>query len=182
MDCIRIPGVCKEALRHEEPDGWIIATGAVGAGQAEVLRYLHDALGSVVGLTDDEGALVERYTYDPFGTTYIEEPVSGEFLPVPAYGNPWLWTGQRWDATTRLYHFLFRTCSPRLGRWLQRDPAGYVDGVSLVEYVGSAPMTWIDPLGLTPAEFAEGLWYGLISSSLTNLVPYDTPMFIREHD
>ena len=28
---------------------------------------------------------------------------------------------------------------PGHGRWLQRDPAGYVDGMSLYEYVSSRP-------------------------------------------
>ncbi|MBN2130246.1 MAG: RHS repeat-associated core domain-containing protein [Sedimentisphaerales bacterium] len=48
-----------------------------------------------------------------------------------------------------MYHFLFRSYSPRLGRWLQRDPIGYVDGVNMHEYVGSSPVGWLDPLGLT---------------------------------
>ena len=41
------------------------AAGAVAAvGTAETLYYVHDALGSVIGLTDASGALVERYVYD----------------------------------------------------------------------------------------------------------------------
>ncbi len=56
--------------------------GDEDAGTEEVLHYVHDALGSVVGLTDagDPDAtpepvppkLVERYDYDPYGKTYIE--------------------------------------------------------------------------------------------------------------
>jgi hypothetical protein len=47
----------------------------------EVLHYVRDALGSVVGLTSlgdraanppVPGTLVERYDYDPYGRTYIE--------------------------------------------------------------------------------------------------------------
>jgi hypothetical protein len=37
---------------------------------------------------------------------------------------------------------------PKHGRWLQRDPAGYVDGTSLYQYVGSAPLVVTDPEGL----------------------------------
>lgn len=48
---------------------------------------------------------------------------------------------QHYLARNRWYH-------PQLGRWLQRDPAGYVDGMSLYEYVRSRPTVWIDPLGL----------------------------------
>ncbi len=56
--------------------------GDEAAGTEEVLHYVHDALGSVVGLTDagDPDAtpepvppkLVERYDYDPYGKTYVE--------------------------------------------------------------------------------------------------------------
>jgi hypothetical protein len=36
---------------------------------------------------------------------------------------------------------------PTLGRWLQRDPIGYADGMSLYEYVRSSPCGWRDPSG-----------------------------------
>lgn len=34
-----------------------------------------------------------------------------------------------------------------LGRWAQQDPAGYVDGPHLYQYVVSNPIKLIDPLG-----------------------------------
>jgi uncharacterized protein RhaS with RHS repeats len=37
---------------------------------------------------------------------------------------------------------------PKHGRWLQRDPAGYVDGMNLYEYVNSMVTVLIDPEGL----------------------------------
>jgi hypothetical protein len=36
-----------------------------------VLHYLHDVLGNVVALTNSVGQVVERYDYDPYGTTTI---------------------------------------------------------------------------------------------------------------
>ena len=42
------------------------------------------------------------------------------------------------DAVER-YHY-----DPRLGRWLQRDPLGYVDGMSLYQYVGTRPISFSD--------------------------------------
>lgn len=42
----------------------------------------------------------------------------------------------------------FRHYSPRLGRWLERDPLVYVDGMSLYEYATSNPATGQDPTGL----------------------------------
>jgi hypothetical protein len=41
----------------------------------------------------------------------------------------------------------FRSYSPTLGRWLERDPAGYVDGMDLYEYVRGGPIAAVDPSG-----------------------------------
>jgi len=38
--------------------------------------------------------------------------------------------------------------SPTLGRWLERDPAGYVDGANLYEALNSDPIGYVDPMGL----------------------------------
>ncbi len=49
---------------------------------------------------------------------------------------------------TGLYTVRYRTYSATLGRWLTRDPAGYVDGMSLYQYAVGDPVTSVDPLGL----------------------------------
>jgi hypothetical protein len=38
--------------------------------------------------------------------------------------------------------------SPTLGRWMQMDPAGYVDGANIYEFVKSNPIVGVDPSGL----------------------------------
>lgn len=38
--------------------------------------------------------------------------------------------------------------SPSLGRWVQQDPTGYVDGMNLYQYVASQPVVAVDPRGL----------------------------------
>jgi hypothetical protein len=37
---------------------------------------------------------------------------------------------------------------PSLGRFMQRDPVGYAGGMNLYEYVGTTPMSGLDPYGL----------------------------------
>ncbi|MFN7439417.1 MAG: RHS repeat-associated core domain-containing protein [Phycisphaerales bacterium] len=37
----------------------------------------------------------------------------------------------------------------RLGRWLTRDPAGYVDGLNVYLFVGGNPLMFVDPTGLS---------------------------------
>jgi len=47
-----------------------------------------------------------------------------------------------------VYHVRYRVLKVDLGRWLQRDPAGYVDGANLYEYVMSQPVEMRDSMGL----------------------------------
>ncbi len=121
--------------------------GAAASGTAEVLHYVHQHLGSPAALTNASREAVERYTYDPYGRTTIEN-AAGTRLAASAFGNPFAWTGQRYDAGVKLYHFLFRSYSPEIGRWMQRDPLGYVNGANLLQYCASAALTFLDPFGL----------------------------------
>ncbi|TWT45052.1 RHS Repeat protein [Phycisphaerae bacterium RAS1] len=153
--------------------GDVPAVGSSGGG-AETLHFVHDALGSVIGLLDagDPDAtptpippkMVERYEYDPYGRTYVEAwdqslnsgagdwvrltPVGDAAAAGSRFGNPFAWTGQRYDAGVGMYHFLFRSYSPELGRWMQRDPLEYSDGPNLLQYVRGRPENATDPLGL----------------------------------
>jgi len=133
--------------RFPEPVAMINYADARGIGW---LHYLRDVLGNVVALTDDGGNVVERYRYDPYGRTYIYDADGTTLRQASAYGNPFMFTAQRYDAAVGTYHFLYRTYLPWLGRWGQRDPLGYVDGTNLYEYVRSFPLRYVDPLGLMP--------------------------------
>ncbi len=135
-------------------------------------HYLHDPLGSVVGLVDSIGRLVERYTYDPYGMPYIErwdananegegawlasaEPNSG--LPYSSLGNPFGFTGHVYLPAIGKNLAHFRVYDPRLGRWLQRDPIEYAAGsINQYEYVGANPISRLDPLGLAPGAAVPG--------------------------
>jgi RHS repeat-associated protein len=47
-----------------------------------------------------------------------------------------------------LMHVRNRVYDADTGRWLRRDPAGYVESCSLYEYAISSPPSGVDPLGL----------------------------------
>jgi RHS repeat-associated protein len=65
--------------------------------------------------------------------------------------------GYIYNEDTGLYTVRYRTYSAVLGRWLRRDPAGYVDGLNNYAYLNSAPVGAVDPTGLfDPA----GHYYG----------------------
>jgi RHS repeat-associated protein len=86
-------------------------------------------------------------------------------MPTSRVGNPYFFTGRRLDvfdihdagtphhftddyAGLTLYDYPRRTREPSLGRFTQRDPAGYTGGAGLYEYVRSNPIVGLDPLGL----------------------------------
>ncbi len=109
--------------------------------------YTCDGLGSVTALSNMNGQIVERYAYDAFGKTQILAP-NYELRTTSLYGNPILFTGRRLDAESGFYDYRFRMYSPDLGRFLQPDPLGYIDGMNLYAYVNNNPLNWIDPWGL----------------------------------
>jgi RHS repeat-associated protein len=119
--------------------------------------YYADALGSIRLLSDAGGAIVESYTYLAFGqpTVMTNAGTDGNWLTedgttinTSAVGNPYLFTARRWDFYTQLYYYRFRDYSPLIGRFLQPDPLGYIDGLNLYAYVNNNPLNWLDPWGL----------------------------------
>lgn len=137
--------------RFPEPIAMIDHTEAgdiADPGTPEVLHYVQDVLGSAIALTDTSGAAAECYTFNPYGKTIIEDGPQAATRAHSTYGNPFLWTGQRYDVGVVLYHHLFRTYSPSAGRWITRDPEGYIDGLNLYERVRSNPVIFADPFGL----------------------------------
>lgn len=112
----------------------------------QLYYYHHNALGSVAGISDQTGKLVEQYEYDPYGNVTI---LDGQFQPRASsvIGNPYLFTGRRLEAETGLYYYRARHYDPETGRFLQRDPLGYVDGNNLYAYAVNNPVNFFDPLG-----------------------------------
>ena len=69
--------------------------------------------------------------------------------------SPWLFSSQRYDQSTSLYHFDKREYDPHIGRWLTPDPLGFADRLNLYAYVKNNPLIYVDPYGLFWAEAGE---------------------------
>jgi RHS repeat-associated protein len=80
---------------------------------------------------------------------------------LSAYSNAILFGGYYRDAETGLYNVRNRYYHVQLG-WITRDPLGYVDGMSLYEYVNGLPTGRADPWGQeankNEADRYEGFW------------------------
>jgi RHS repeat-associated protein len=59
-----------------------------------------------------------------------------------------LYQGMTLDPVTGLYYARNRNYSPSLGRWINQDPAGYINGANTYQFVMSNPVGNVDPEGL----------------------------------
>lgn len=85
-----------------------------------------------------------------FNAGWIDNP-SDPNGPDNSVGYDGYWfdlAGATESTSTGLYMVRHRVYAPKLGRWLQRDPAGYVDGFNTYGYARSAPIVLTDPSGL----------------------------------
>ena len=94
---------------------------------------------------------LERYTYDAYGTPTVRDLYYNVRATGTAYDWQHLFTGQRIDLETGLYHYRNRQYHPALGTFVTRDPIGYDGGINLFEYVKGRPTVWVDPKGLYSA-------------------------------
>jgi RHS repeat-associated protein len=111
------------------------------------LYVQQDANWNVTSVASAVGAVQERYVYDPYGKVTVLD-AGWNTLAGSAIGWVYLYQGGRLDSASGLYDFRNRDYSPTLGRWVQQDPAGYVDGSHLYQFVGSDPVGKDDPFGL----------------------------------
>ncbi|NBB95929.1 MAG: hypothetical protein GVY16_09350 [Planctomycetes bacterium] len=114
--------------------------------------YLNDANFNVTSLVDESGTIVERYAYDPYGErTVLDADWSADADNASDVNNEVLYAGYRFDPESGLFHVRNRYYSTSLGRFITRDPLGYMDGMSVYEYVGGNAANAVDPAGLMSA-------------------------------
>ena len=107
------------------------------AGTDGTIHYYHrNGQYSITAMTTSTGAVAERYAYTAYGQPTLLN-ASGSVLTNSAVSNRYTYTGREWDETLGLHHFRARWMSPLAGRFLGRDPIGYVDGQLLYTiYIG----------------------------------------------
>jgi len=107
-------------------------------------RYYHsDGLGSIVATSNSAGATQSSTHYDAWGNVTAKTGSTGSGS-TPQFG----YTGREPDANGLIY-YRARYYDPTIGRFTQRDPSGFADGINQYAYVGNSPTNFTDPLGLS---------------------------------
>ncbi|WP_437874700.1 RHS repeat-associated core domain-containing protein [Sorangium sp. So ce513] len=123
-------------------------------GSDDGTRYVHvDHLGSVDALTDEDGDVIERRSYDPFGQR--RNPVWGERAPASFSSETTLgFTGHESDDELGLVNMKGRLFDPRIGRFLTTDPIvsfpSFGQSWNRYSYVLNSPLNFVDPGGFEP--------------------------------
>jgi RHS repeat-associated protein len=111
---------------------------------AERITYYHtDVLGSPVAATDEQGNVVWRETYEPYGDRIKKEPASST--------NDRWHTGHVLDAETGLQYAGARYYDPVIGKFMGSDSKGFSQGnphsFNRYAYGNNNPYAYIDPDG-----------------------------------
>ena len=100
-------------------------------------HYVSDEIGSTTHIVDEDGIVLNHYTYDAWGNLTAQE----EAVP-----NRFKFTGQQLDPVTQQYYLRARFYNPVIARFTQEDTYRG-DGLNLYAYCQNNPVFYADPSG-----------------------------------
>ncbi len=112
-------------------------------GEVNPVIYISDALGSSTDLTAADGTVRQSYSYDAFGAP---RPIDAGGV-AGTLANEFRFTGERVDSETTQIYLRARYYDATTGRFLAKDPSGFIDGSNLYQYAHDNPTTLSDPSG-----------------------------------
>lgn len=154
-------------LQESGPDGSISYAYGLGliseSGVGFDYFHHHDALGSVIGLSDATGTLQQGYAYDSWGTPTVSIGNVGK-------KNKFRFTGEALDPGTLLYYLRARYDDPAVGRFVTKDLFAGLTQIPSTKhryaYAGNNPTNRRDPLGLYWDVGLAEIDYGPLSGTL----------------
>lgn len=113
-------------------------------GQKQIRYQLGNHLGSGALELTAAAEIISYEEYFPYGGTAL---IAGKDK-AEVKRKTHRYSGKERDDSTGLYYYGARYYAPWLGRWINPDPAGTVDGLNLYAFVTCNPITFIDHSGL----------------------------------
>lgn len=109
---------------------------------------IHDHRGSVCCLVDLKNqASAEFYRYTAFGEEQIYDASANE-TSESSLKNPWRFSSKYYDSDIKLINYGKRFYDPSIGRWINKDPFGFIEGPNRYIYVKNDPVSLLDLYGL----------------------------------
>ncbi len=141
--------------------------------------YVLNAQGDVIALADQNGNLIAKYSYDPWGKLLSVTPngwldeQNAYYLEV-AEANPLRYRGYYYDAETGFYYLQSRYYDPEIGRFINADSYASTDATGLLStnmfaYCENDPVNRSDPDGELWAQFAVGIASQYLGDVLGNI-------------
>ena len=127
----------------------------------DIYYYHTNHLGSTMSMSQHEGKLQERVEFDVYGMPSFFD-VESKVMTESSINNNILFTGREYDAESNNYYFRARMQHPGIGRFMQKDPLMYVDGMNAIAYVNNSPIEMVDPYGYVGG--INGNWGSKFSS------------------
>jgi RHS repeat-associated protein len=116
-------------------------------GKSNRNYYLHDELGSTIGLVNEKGNAQAEFYYDEFGRPVKSNPLQS----IDNKGNVFSFTGYQLDDSTGLMYAQARYYMPEVGRFVSEDSyrGEMPQPQTLNRYVYCAgnPLKFVDPSG-----------------------------------
>lgn len=148
-----------------------VKTTDQGEARPDETRYLHrDSLGSIDTITDGQGRIIDRMSYEAFGARRGGDWRAFAGVPyIPAFTNRG-YTGHEHVDEMDLIHMNGRVYDPELGRFISADPFIQLpydpQSYNRYSYVLNNPLNYTDPSGYNPSpswtweEFEQGSSWG----------------------
>ncbi|MFH0837790.1 MAG: RHS repeat-associated core domain-containing protein, partial [Patescibacteria group bacterium] len=134
-----------------------VPSADAGEGDETTYYFLTDHLGSVDAVLDEDGNVVERRDYLPYGSQRAVETFNG--VPITDLG----FTGKELDSETGLNYYGARYYDPITGRFITMDPLllnldkmsqaqrnaflSNPRNLNMYSYVQNNPVNYVDPTG-----------------------------------
>lgn len=116
---------------------------------SEKYLYIRDQLQNIIGITDINGKIVVKYSYDAWGALKNIEDTSSSGIGKL---NPFRFKGYYYDNESSMYYCKTRYYVPQWGRWLSADSIEYlnpesINKLNLYTYANNNPVIYYDPDG-----------------------------------
>ena len=105
--------------------------------------YLKDLTGNIIGIYNEYGKEVARYTYDAYGNHEVldEYGIINNNATFIGNINPFRYKGYYYDVETGLYYCNSRYYNSKIYRWISADDIDYlepesINGLNLYVYCG----------------------------------------------